>query len=677
MANIKLNNKEYTIPDSVLAGPTADFIAHLGTIAGNGLKVVVGGVEYFIDLGKVAGAIAEIEGVLEELAGGAGGLTDITWDGIVGDRHIIDLGGGMILVRVADFVSADDILGAKTYMTNRTNGTVSEFTIEEVDPASDVGFADEASWLEGQIGMLFGVHSTETYEGQEAYAGLYVMSSDYAYISKIEFPNTPDEEDLHEAATAEIYTLAPTALSFRSTAPLNELNEIQINGVTVDPANYTLEEGSTIVTFPIDYLKTLNVGSYEVAVASDSKTVKGDFTVKAPELNEHGFYYNQPYTAYVEAFGGNTAVFIRNNGTLDLIVVEGAYTETCNYTIADNQMTIQGAMGTFTASPTDNGSSMFVNELYTTFVLGDNHIASDADYIYIYKEDLGGYEVAAIDKTKAEYGAIKTGINGIDTVKLADYAFYAYGNTQHMTVVPEMPDSVSIIGEHAFENCYSLMSAVIGNGVTSIGDTAFDECTGLTSVVIGENVTSISVYAFNGCMNLVSISFKGTMAQWDAINFGTAWKAGVPATYVQCSDGKVWLIDTPEEDELGLPIKWNSMEVMGNPSVIIGEMPFVKVSDYAPSTDELNNSTITLSEGGGTEIYHPDNLGTMGNICGGKFSGIYNESIMVYSVSVAEEFAPLGVTFPEAGFYFPNWGIDGIDADFILDLVATDGQVAL
>ena len=82
-----------------------------------------------------------------------------------------------------------------------------------------------------------------------------------------------------EGDGAEYYTLAPTALSFRSTAPLNELQEVQINGVTVDPSNYTLEEGSTIVTFPIDYLKTLNVGSYEVAVASNSKNVKGGFSV--------------------------------------------------------------------------------------------------------------------------------------------------------------------------------------------------------------------------------------------------------------------------------------------------------------------------------------------------------------------------------------------------------------
>lgn len=73
MANIKLNNNEYPIPDSVLAGPRADFVAHLGTIAGIGMKVVVGGVEYSVDSTKISGAISGMEDVLGELENNGGG----------------------------------------------------------------------------------------------------------------------------------------------------------------------------------------------------------------------------------------------------------------------------------------------------------------------------------------------------------------------------------------------------------------------------------------------------------------------------------------------------------------------------------------------------------------------------------------------------------------------------
>lgn len=70
MANIKLNNNSYPIPDSKLASIKADFVAHLGTIAGSGLKVVIGGVEYGIDSSKVAGAIGALEDTFVELENG-------------------------------------------------------------------------------------------------------------------------------------------------------------------------------------------------------------------------------------------------------------------------------------------------------------------------------------------------------------------------------------------------------------------------------------------------------------------------------------------------------------------------------------------------------------------------------------------------------------------------------
>jgi len=70
-----------------------------------------------------------------------------------------------------------------------------------------------------------------------------------------------------------------------------------------------------------------------------------------------------------------------------------------------------------------------------------------------------------------------------------------------------IPDSVTSIGNSAFEHCTGLTSVVILDSVTSIGNSAFEHCTGLTSVVIPDSVTSIGRYAFLGCTGLTKVVY--------------------------------------------------------------------------------------------------------------------------------------------------------------------------
>lgn len=350
--------------------------------------------------------------------------------------------------------------------------------------------------------------------------------------------NNPSGEERLEGDGQEFHKFAPTALTFRSTAPLNELQEVQINGVTVDPSNYTLEEGSTVVTLPIEYLKTLDVDNYEISVVSDSKTAKGGFNVVQPELNEHGFYYNQPYTAYVDMFGENESFFIREDGTLDVVGTPSGDVSQCTYTCSGNQMTVVSpVLGTLTAAISDDGTEIFCNELQIAFTLGNESIAADDDYIYIYKEDLGGYMVTIIDKTKTEYPPIRIGVNGMsDVVAIGEYAF---SHCENLTSI-NIPEGVTHIGHNAFHGNSSITSINIPNSVIFIG-VSFIECSGLTSINIPAGVTYLDMGTFDGCSSLMSITFNGTIAQWNAMSKDSNWNRNCVATYVQCSDGQVAL----------------------------------------------------------------------------------------------------------------------------------------
>ena len=70
----------------------------------------------------------------------------------------------------------------------------------------------------------------------------------------------------------------------RSSAPLSKFKEVRVDGVTVDGSNYTLTEGSTIVTFKDSYLKTLSEGEHTLKIISNDGFALGKITIEKPTL---------------------------------------------------------------------------------------------------------------------------------------------------------------------------------------------------------------------------------------------------------------------------------------------------------------------------------------------------------------------------------------------------------
>lgn len=81
-----------------------------------------------------------------------------------------------------------------------------------------------------------------------------------------------------------------------------------------------------------------------------------------------------------------------------------------------------------------------------------------------------------------------------------------------------MPDSVTSIGREAFKACYGLKSVIIGNGVTIIGTEAFNACVELISINIPDSILEIGTFAFNSCHNLTSITIPSSVEKiwWGA-----------------------------------------------------------------------------------------------------------------------------------------------------------------
>ena len=78
----------------------------------------------------------------------------------------------------------------------------------------------------------------------------------------------------------------------------------------------------------------------------------------------------------------------------------------------------------------------------------------------------------------------------------------------NMLQAVEIGRNAKLIGNYAFQNCYSLSSIVIPDSVTSIGNYAFQNCHSLSSIVIPDSVTSIGNYAFQNCYGMAFYDFS-------------------------------------------------------------------------------------------------------------------------------------------------------------------------
>ncbi len=81
----------------------------------------------------------------------------------------------------------------------------------------------------------------------------------------------------------------------------------------------------------------------------------------------------------------------------------------------------------------------------------------------------------------------------------------------------DIPNTVTLIGDGAFEGSADLVSVALPNAITTIQYATFKNCTGLTSIVIPNSVESIEGHswynygAFAGCTNLASITFPNAI----------------------------------------------------------------------------------------------------------------------------------------------------------------------
>ena len=90
-----------------------------------------------------------------------------------------------------------------------------------------------------------------------------------------------------EGANGEWQKGTKDGLSFTSNAAFAHFQKVQVDGKDLDAFNYTVKEGSTIVTLKAEYLETLSAGRHTLAIVSDTGTAAAEFTIEAASADDN------------------------------------------------------------------------------------------------------------------------------------------------------------------------------------------------------------------------------------------------------------------------------------------------------------------------------------------------------------------------------------------------------
>ena len=302
------------------------------------------------------------------------------------------------------------------------------------------------------------------------------------------------------------------------TEKVNTTNEVtkeateEEDGVRTYTATFTEDAFKTQTKdVAIESLPTLSKLSFEdngdetYSVIGKSSSISGKIKIPVlynekpvTKISESGFFY----------IGGITSVEFEKGSQLTSIA-EKAFLRCTNLASIELPNSI-----------TTIGNRVFANCSSLTSINIPNSMASMGDQIFEECTNL-------------------TTITFAKDVHLETFGQVFYGASAVTSVIIESENcTFENIKKHTFKDCAALTTVVLPEGVKSLEVYAFLNCSVLSSLSLPSTITSLGTYVIDNCP-LEELTFRGTIAQWNAIEKEDFVSYDSPLHVVHCTDGDV------------------------------------------------------------------------------------------------------------------------------------------
>lgn len=154
--------------------------------------------------------------------------------------------------------------------------------------------------------------------------------------------------------------------------------------------------------------------------------------------------------------------------------------------------------------------NLLTDKAEAQYIFGDlsSYAAYSAGFSYTVNED--GKSCTLTETADTGTAAIR--IPRETTIRGREYTVTAIGEDAFRSAKMQtliLPDTLTSIGDSAFQNCVCLKRLILPDNVREIGDFAFMNCTGLSYIYMAKNVTKIGTGAFAGCHAVTGVDYGG------------------------------------------------------------------------------------------------------------------------------------------------------------------------